>query len=123
MRPRERRMLQERRAGTLAAEARAIGIGKEVHQRVQVRMRVDAEYFREHVLAAAPGVEPVMDDGDPHGNPRRRLRWSAVTGEVARTPPILRDASGSAVPRHVPRVLPSARIHLGRPRSWCFVSD
>ena len=57
-------VLQERRVRPLVRQARPQRVGQEVDQRVQIRIRIRAQDLRQHVLPAAPGVEPVMDHRD-----------------------------------------------------------
>src|SRR5690348_12830970 len=66
----ERHVLQERRRRAFAAELRSIHVGQEIDERVKIGGRIDAENFGEHRLATAPGVEPVVDDGDLHDRAR-----------------------------------------------------
>ena len=58
--------LQERRRRALAGKARARRGRKEIHEREQIGVRIDPQDLGQHVLAAAPRVEPVVDERDSH---------------------------------------------------------
>ena len=48
------------------SQFRPIRLGEEIYQRKKIRFGVKREQRRKHGLAAAPGVEPVVDEGDAH---------------------------------------------------------
>jgi hypothetical protein len=55
---------------------------KKVDQREQFSFRIERDQRGEHVLAAAPGVEPIVDEDDAHqgadmpkGDPRGYRSW------------------------------------------------
>ncbi len=56
--------LQERGVRVLAEDSGAQAIRQEVDEREELCLRVEPEQFREHALAAAPLVEPVVHDGN-----------------------------------------------------------
>ncbi len=77
--PRTGKMLQRRRCDAAGVEARTILGAHEVDERVDIGTRKHVQEFRQHAFAAAPGVEPVVDQGDAHirrspGDERRHAR-------------------------------------------------
>ncbi len=56
--------LQERDVRMLALDSRAQVVGQEVDKRIEVGVRIHRQNFGERILAAAPGIEPVVDDGN-----------------------------------------------------------
>ena len=84
--------LQERRARALAEQPRPLRVGQEVDQREEVALRIGAHDFREHVFAAAPGVEPIVHDGDAR---RRHEGASCMSAKVALSVPVVVAAHAS----------------------------
>ena len=64
--PRAGKVLQRRRRDADVAETRAVLGSQEIDERVDVGRGKHAQEFREHAFAAAPAVEPVVDEGDAH---------------------------------------------------------
>ncbi len=79
MPPGPRQVLQKTRGRSLSEQPRAQCVGEEIDEREKVRLRLQAHDFRQHVLAAAPTFQPVVNDrnaSQTHG--RSALRSSVA---------------------------------------------